>query len=155
MQRDFRMPREVVDKRFQRFGVVLILGYIVSALLLRNVTAGPSISTILLLAILLLGGRHLAITHVWVSLGPEGLSGRGYTGRKVVLRWQDEAISKRTRVSGSTGVEIRATNSAGPISSQVETIFVPDAILRLQEFKSVAQAYAPANHPLLSSAAAA
>lgn len=147
-QSDFRLPPEVVKSQFRKVTAYVALGVLASHLFISRGGLVSLASTALLLGGIVSACYIIAKRHVWVSLSSMGVSGIGYTGRRVSVRWSDATTVVPGITSGIKGVEVRASQNDGILNSKVLSLFVPEPILLSQSFKSSLHQLAPPGHPL-------
>lgn len=148
MATDFRMPAEANNKQIRRLAIVLAVGFVVAHLLRPSARVGSSVGTAVFACAVLLFSYHLGSRHVWVTVGHDGLSGKGYTGRKIQVAWNEPITIVRSRNSGNSGVELRASANDGLLRSRVLSLFIPDPILQMPGFRAAVHAVAPSAHPI-------
>lgn len=144
---DFRLPPSALNRQFAKISAAVGL-----AILVSNVAVARGNLTVLLLTVLtvgavLVGGYFMCRHHVWVTLSTDGISGRGYTGRVVHIRWDEDMAFTPSFYSGMKGAKVSTRQNAGPIKSRFLAVFVPDAILQSPSFHAAALRLAPQAHP--------
>lgn len=141
----FRLPTTELNRGFRKVGVSLVAGLILAHFLTPN---GISISTIILAATIGVAGYFYTKQHVWLSLSADGISGKGYTNRKVEIAWSTAVTMNAARMSNMDGFEIRASENDSAIKRKILSLFIPRAIADTPDFSATVAKFAPTDHPL-------
>lgn len=141
----FRVPTTEINRAFRKTGAALLITMVMVHLLMPN---GISSGTIIMVCAIGIAGYFSAKHHVWVSLSADGVSGRGYTNRKVTIFWHDPVVVNTARISDMDGFQIRASENGGFVKKQTLSLFIPRAITDTPEFSESVAKFAPADHPL-------
>lgn len=141
----FRVPTTELNRAFRKWGAISLIASIVVHFVLPN---GISSSTIILVAAIGVAGYFYARQHVWLRLSADGMSGTGYTNRRVEISWHDTITVTTARMSDMDGVEIRASENDGFVKKRILSLFIPRAIADTPEFSATVAKFAPKDHPL-------
>lgn len=148
LETEFRLPLEVVNQQFQKVGWPVVIGLLVSNFFIHGGELASLASTAILIGCIFGAVYFVARRHVWVTLSATGVSGTGYTGRRVCVLWSDAISVAPTIKSGISGIEVRASQNDGFLRSKVLSLFIPEPILFGSSFRLSLHQLAPPDHPL-------
>jgi hypothetical protein len=147
---DFRLPPSEVNRHFTRYAVGVPL-----VLLVYHLVFGSGLTANLLYSMLVFEGI-LAVAYfisrraVWVSLSSSGITGVGWTGRRISIAWAEPITMTSAVSSGMKCVKLRASADNGIVRSAALSIHVAEAILASEPFRIALKELAPPKHPLRS-----
>ncbi|MFM9879284.1 MAG: hypothetical protein ACKVOO_02590 [Burkholderiaceae bacterium] len=104
---------------------------------------GISRDTVIMMASISVAGYFYAKQHVWLSLSADGISGRGYTNRRIEISWHYTITVNTVKKSDMDGVEIRTLENDGFVKKQILSLFIPSAIAVTPEFLAAVAKFAP------------
>lgn len=145
----FTIPEPELKPVFRTYSLVGAAGAALSFFLrpgLQGVVA--ALGTAVLCAAILYFGYRSTLRYVWVTLSQEGVSGRGDTDRNLVFGWHESVLLVEQAKFGFKGVAVRRSEDKGMIKAKVASLFIPEAVLRLESFRAALARQAPASHPL-------
>ena len=141
----FRVPPAELNRSFRRLVISAGIGLVVLHFLLPFGISGTTAGTLAAIGVV---GYFYTRQHVWFTLSPDGISGSGYTNRKIHISWSDAISINPTRMSDMDGVEIRISENAGLVKKQVLSLFIPRPISDTRGFSDAVGLLAPKDHPL-------
>jgi hypothetical protein len=142
---EFRLPTTELNRGFRKWGFTMLIALVLAHFFLPNGIGGELIFLPLAVGV---AGYLYAKQHIWLSLSPDGISGSGYTNRKIKIAWRDTVTINKARVSAMDGFEVRASANDSFVKKQILSLFIPRAIADSPEFSAAVAELAPAGHSL-------
>jgi len=149
LERTFRIPSAAVRQEYVQFGVLSAVVFSVLAFMGRLPLFAAILSVGIVAAVLLLV-YPLFSRRIWVTVSANGVQGRTFIGRRRrFLPWAEPVVARHhSAPKGPSGVALFRLRTPGR-PRLLHSCFIPDAILRSQEFQAALALCAPAHHPLL------
>ncbi len=144
------MPVQALRKQYILTAGAFLVGAIGMMIFVRDIS--PQILGFAMLALIAAAAISFAFAQrkVWVSINSVGIEGRGFLGRRTMIRWDDPIFLSPVsppRVRGLPGITILKTDRDG-IPLHFGSVFVPRVILRSPSFQAALNKHAPLGHPL-------
>lgn len=145
----FQLPTTTLNQLFKRHIAYSMIGVPMLYFLVPDIDFLVIALTILMVMGAIGVAYLLHKRHNWVYLSTQGIRGVNHTGRKTLIPWHEDITIQSSFQNHLHGIEIRSKQNNGLVQSKSLCLFIPNAILSLDDFRATLRKTAASKHPLL------